>query len=143
MEFNLPVRILAAVGLLHRDGFGSLRIHPGMNASGTAWRIALHDDAANDQSECIIYSSAAMNSFMGAEVEADSDASDLAKMILAGLPSLRETTSHSEYVCWFAGLLDQVRTMADLPVAYADYFDVSNGWEVGWCSRRYYPEPPQ
>ena len=158
MEFNLPVRILEAVGLLHREGFGSLRAYPGMNASGSAWRVALYEDqpsvsgagatsgsdaAAGDKEECIRYSSAAQNEFVGAKVDAHTDARHLAELIRLGLPSLQVTTSHSEYVRWFAGLLDQVRTVDDLPVAYADYFDVSNGWELGWCSRRYYPEPPK
>ena len=41
MDFKVPLLILQAVHHLHRQGFGSLRIHPGMNASGTAWRITI------------------------------------------------------------------------------------------------------
>jgi len=154
MEFNLPVRILEAVGVLHQAGFGSLRVHPGMNASGTAWRVTVFEEppvsgpglatgqGSGDGDERIGYSSASHNEFMGVEVQADRDAHHVAALIRAGLPSLRVTTSDSEYVRWFAGLLNQVRTFDDLPVAYADYFDVSKGWEIGWCSRRYYPQPP-
>lgn len=33
--------------------------------------------------------------------------------------------------------------MRDLPVAYADYFDDSNGWELGWGTKHFFPRPPE
>ncbi len=79
---------------------------------------------------------------MGVEIQTHHDARHVAEMIQAGLPSLRLTTSQTNYVRWYAGLLEQVHTFDAVPVAYADYFDVSKGWELGWGSRRFYPEPP-
>lgn len=156
METGLPIRIMEAVGLLHCQGYGSLRILPGMNASGTAWRISIFDDTAvtdpesnpdpdpdpDEGAECIYYSSAGFNEFNGTEFNRSVEADQVARLILSGLPGLQMATGRLDYVRWYAGLIDRVESLEDLPVAYADYFDSSKGWELGWCSGRFFPEPP-
>ncbi|PJJ42956.1 hypothetical protein ATK23_0116 [Glutamicibacter mysorens] len=70
----------------------------------------------------------------------------VAEAILEALPSLQRSTQgetgNLDYVRWYAQLLSQVTRLDELPVAYADYFDDSEGWELGWGSDRRFPAPP-
>ena len=156
MDFKVPLLILQAVHYLHRQGFGSLRIHPGMNASGTAWRITIFnafenpqsdsgewfDPEPDDEANCLRYSSAGWYEFAETEVDDDTAVEKIALLILAHLPAPRATGSDTRYVRWYDSLMEHVRSMADLPVAYADYMDHDRGWEIGWGSGRRHPAPP-
>lgn len=157
MESLLPLRIFEAVRLLHRLGYAGLRILPGINASGTAWRIILFNVSEWDNRdefggpyharESCVYSTGADNIFNNT-VQFPEDVShvSVAEAILDGMPSLQRTslsqTGNDEYVRWYAMLASQVNTLSDLPVAYADYFDDSEGWELGWGSKRRFLPPP-
>lgn len=157
MDSQLPLRILEAVGLLHRLGYLGLRILPGINASGTAWRIIIsnvtewkpdlkYGDPHSAEESCL-YSTAAENVFNN-DVQFPEDVSrvSVAEAILETMPSLQrsapEETGNLDYVRWYAQLLSQVTKLSELPVAYADCFDDSEGWELGWGSDRRFPAPP-
>ena len=70
----------------------------------------------------------------------------VAEAILESMPSLQRTTpeqtGNQEYASWYAQLISQVHNVRDLPVAYADYFDDSKGWELGWGTKHFFPRPP-
>lgn len=70
----------------------------------------------------------------------------MAEEILKAMPSLQRTTldetGNQAYVLWYAMLCSQIRDLRDLPIAYADYFDDSEGWELGWGSKRRVRTPP-
>lgn len=157
MDTQLPLRIMEAVGLLHRLGYLGLRILPGINASGTAWRIVIHNvtewnpedkfgDPFNSEESCV-YTTAGANVFNN-DVQFPEDVSrvSVAEAILEAMPSLQRSTpgetGNLDYVRWYAQLLSQVTRLDELPVAYADYFDDSEGWELGWGSNRRFPAPP-
>lgn len=157
MDSVLPLRIVEAIGLLHRLGYAGVRMLPGINSSGTAWRIIIfnveewdHEDeygAPYMATESCVYSTAGENVFNN-DVQFPADVShiDVAEAILDALPSLqRSALSHNgnkEYVNWYRQLQSQIKTLQDLPVAYADYFDDSEGWELGWGSQHRFPKPP-
>jgi hypothetical protein len=148
----MPLLILQAVRHLHEQGIGSLRIFPGMNASGTAWRITIFSAGADtdelsypepeDEAACVRYSSADGNEFTGVHLGHDADATLVAALILVNLPDLLPADSDAQYLQWYRSMMEQVRSVEDVPVAYADYFDDGKGWELGWGSGRYYPAPP-
>lgn len=158
MDSQLPLRILEAVGLLHRLGYLGLRILPGINASGTAWRIVIFnvtgwnpEDKIGDPhnaSETCLYTTAGGNVFNN-DVQFPEDVSriSVAEAILAALPSLQRSTpgetGNLDYVRWYAQLLSQVTRLSELPVAYADYFEDAEGWELGWGSGRRFQAPPR
>lgn len=158
MDSQLPLRILEAIGLLHRLGYLGLRVLPGINASGTAWRIIIFnviewnaEDKFGDPhnaSESCVYTTAGVNVFNN-DVQFPEDVSHVgvAEAILESMPSLQRSTpgetGNLDYVRWYAQLLSQVTRLDELPVAYADYFDDSEGWELGWGSDRRFPAPPR
>ncbi|WP_146112262.1 hypothetical protein [Arthrobacter sp. MYb222] len=157
MDSQLAVRAIEAVRLLHRLGYLGLRILPGINASGTAWRIAIFNVTewrADDPfggpflaRERCLYSTADENAF-NQEIQFPRDVShvSVAEAILDGMPSLQrssmEETGNREYVHWYAQLASLVNQLSDLPVAYANYFDDTEGWEMGWGSKQRFPHPP-
>ncbi|EMQ98445.1 hypothetical protein ADIAG_02466 [Paeniglutamicibacter gangotriensis Lz1y] len=159
METQLPLRILEAVRLLHRLGYRGLRILPGLNASGTAWRIVIFnvtewnaDDefgAAFEASESCLYSTAADNIFNDSvQFPVDVSHVEVAEAVLEAMPSLQRRslaeTGNSDYVGWYAQLMSQVHQLSDLPVAYADWYDPPDGWELGtdMNCERLFPKPP-
>ncbi|WP_349428076.1 macro domain-containing protein [Microbacterium sp. LWS13-1.2] len=134
------VRILQGVRELHRRGFHRLRVSPGLAPSGMYHRIVLTDAA--DPDATIHYTSGAETEFAGGTVDAMSTPGDVAELILRALPRLAATHDATEYAAWFAGLLAAVEPEHALPVSFADYFDDSAGWEIGWGSGLRYPAPP-
>ena len=135
------VRILQGVRELHRRGFHVLRVQPGMAPSGMYWRIVLRDAADTDTA--IHYTSGAETEFAGGTVDAMTTPAAVAELILRALPRLAATHDEPEYAAWFAGLLAAVEPQHALPVSFADYFDDSAGWEIGWGSGLRYPAPPR
>ena len=134
------VRILQGVRELHRRGFHSLRVHPGVAPSGMHWRVVLTDAA--DPASSVRYTSAAGADFADGVVDATTDAGDVADLILRALPGLSAGADAPRYAEWFEGLLARVEPEHRLPVSFADYFDDRTGWEVGWGSGERYPAPP-
>ena len=134
------VRILQGVRELHRRGFHTLRVRPGVAPSGMYWRVWLTDAA--DPASSIRYTSGAESEFAGGVVEATTRPADVAELILRALPGLSATHDAPRYAEWFEGLLARVEPEHRLPVSFADYFDDRPGWEIGWGSGERYPAPP-
>ncbi|WP_137843778.1 O-acetyl-ADP-ribose deacetylase [Microbacterium sp. 2FI] len=134
------VRILQAVRVLHERGYHRVRIHPGMSASGMYWRTQAGDLA--DPRAQVAYTTGAVNEFLGRHVDALTPRAELADAMLAAMPTLEPLADDPAYVAWYAGLLARVEQTYGRPISYADYFDDSLGWEIGWCTDDRYPAPP-
>lgn len=159
MDSHLSLKILEAVRLLHRLGYGGLRIIPGLSATGHAWRIIIFnvtewnaDDEYGDPfgaAESCLYSTASENDFNGkVRFPHETSPVDVAEAILAAMPSpqrssLNETGNH-DYVSWYAQLMRRVHRVTDLPVAYADWHQKPEGWALGtdMSGERIFPGPP-
>lgn len=159
MGSHLSLKILEAVGILHRLGYRGLRILPGLNAAGLAWRVEIFnvtewnaDDefgAPFNAAENCLYSTASENTF-SASIRFPHDVSlvEVAEAILEAMPSLQRTslseTGNRDYVNWYARLMGQVHQLTDLPVAYADWHQKPDGWELGtdMSGERTFPGPP-
>lgn len=159
MDSQLPLRILEAVRLLHRLGYRGLRIIPGLSATGLAWRVAIFnitewntDDkfgAPLDAAEEFLYSSSSENDFNGSiRFPPETSSVEVAEEILEAMPSLQRSslseTGNRDYVNWYAQLMNQVHQLSDLPVAYADWHQKPDGWELGtdMSGERTFPGPP-
>ncbi|WP_194395905.1 macro domain-containing protein [Microbacterium atlanticum] len=134
------LRILQGVRELHRRGFHGVRVRPGVAPSGMYWRVSLWDAA--DPASGIHYTSGTETAFAGDAVEATTPAHDVAELILRAMPGLAPTGDAPGYAQWYEGLLARVEPEHRLPVSFADYFDDSEGWEIGWGSGVRYPAPP-
>ncbi|WP_426320655.1 O-acetyl-ADP-ribose deacetylase [Microbacterium sp. E-13] len=134
------VRILQGVRALHRRGYHGLRVNPGVAPSGLFWRVVLTDAA--DPGSSVRYTSADEAKFAGGVVDAMTTPHEVAEQILRALPRLRPANDAPAYAAWFAGLLAAVEPEHALPVSSADYFDDTDGWEIGWNSGLRYPAPP-
>ena len=66
----------------------------------------------------------------------------VADLILRALPTASPTADDPDYVAWFATLMKIVEATEQLLIAYADYLDASQGWEIGSGSDIRYPRPP-
>jgi O-acetyl-ADP-ribose deacetylase (regulator of RNase III) len=149
---STPIRILQGVRELHRRGYHRVRVLPGMNASGSAWRVAVTvaenlstrdmDAQLLDHDLVVRYSTGRFTAFAGAEVTAATGPDEVADLILAALPGLTPGTGDPSYAAWFEDLMHLVERLDAPPIAYADYFDDSKGWEVGWGSGVFHPHPP-
>lgn len=149
---STPVRILQGVRVLHQRGYHAVRVLPGMSASGLHWRVAV-TTADNmsvegghlhvcDHNGVIFYSTAGLTAFAGAEVTVTTGPETVADLILAALPGTAPTADDPEYLAWFDDLMRLVDQHGTVPIAYADYFDDTAGWEVGWGSGLRHPHPP-
>lgn len=146
-----PVRILQGVAFLHQRGYHRLRVLPGVSPSGMFWRVAItHADNLIDDSDyphlvdfdrAINYTTGALTEFAAGEVNVVSTAEAVADLILQALPATVPTNDDPAYVAWYADLLQVVEGSGSLPIAYAEHFDASEGWEVGRGVR--YPLPPK
>jgi O-acetyl-ADP-ribose deacetylase len=147
-----PIRILQGIGVLHRRGYHRVRALPGISPSGVYWRVAVTaadnvTDAGGsvhvrDLDAAVTYTTAGLTEFAGGEVTLTTGPETVADLILNALPQVTPAADDPRYVSWFAGLLRLVESPRALPVAYADYFDDAEGWEVGWGSGVRYPHPP-
>ncbi|MDQ1287499.1 MAG: O-acetyl-ADP-ribose deacetylase [Actinomycetota bacterium] len=146
-----PRGVLHGVRALHERGCHGVRVFPGMSPSGMYWRATVTapslpadevSSAPRPTSPTISYSTADLTTFAGGEVTAGTAPEDVADLIIAALPHRDTTVDDPEYVAWFAGLLELVDRHDALPIAHADWFDASKGWEIGWGSGLRYPGPP-
>lgn len=146
-------RILQGVRVLHRRGYHLVRVYPAVSPTGMAWRALVTvagnmvDDGgvyARDTDEAIHYTSANGPWFAGpVPVTVATSPETVADDILAALPSVAPSANDPGYVAWFDGLMELVERHHALPIASADYFDDSLGWEIGWGSGLRYPHPPR
>ncbi len=134
------VRILQGVRELHRRGFHRLRVRPGVAPSGMHWRVVVSD--ADDPATSIPYTSGAESAFADGAVDAMSSPGEVADLVLRAMPRLRPDADDPRYVAWYDGLVALVEPRHELPVSFADGFDDTEGWEIGWGSGIRYPAPP-
>lgn len=142
--------ILDAVVLLHARGYERVRVHPGVSPSGMHWRISVkiaRSTMGSDQprpmktSGPFFYSTGSGDDVAGLRVSSTTSVNQMANWILdvLGNPS---TETDPGYVRWFAELVALSHASGALPIAYADYFDPKDGWEIGWGSGLRIPHPP-
>ncbi|MCS4275830.1 O-acetyl-ADP-ribose deacetylase (regulator of RNase III) [Mycetocola sp. BIGb0189] len=141
--------ILDAVRVVHARGYHRVRVSCGMNASGSNWRVTIWDDSsgsgyipANPDGYVLRYTDGMGPNFLDTQVPPLADPDALADRIIAALPHVRPLRDDAEYAAWFAGLQNLCRREISVPIGYADYFDDTLGWEIGWGSGVRYPLPP-
>lgn len=147
-----PLRILQAVRVLHQRGYRGVRILPGMSPSGMHWRVSVTtsenlDDASGslilrDWDRALNYTTGGGSEFAGARVTVATSPEVAADVILAALPELSPENADPSYEQWYDELMKLVERHGDMPIAYADYFDEEDGWEIGWGSGIRHPHPP-
>lgn len=146
-----PMRILQGVRVLHQRGYHSARILPGLSASGMYWRVtiapavdlAVGDFGPRDQDSRLFYTTGAGREFAGSRVDINTTPDIVADLIAAALPALTAANDDPTYAEWYVGLMRLVEEHDALPIAYADYFDATPGWEIGSSGIRYsHPPPP-
>ncbi|WP_425005598.1 macro domain-containing protein [Mycolicibacterium sp. S3B2] len=147
-----PIRILQGVRVLHQRGYHRLRILPGMSPSGMYWRVAitLSDNLIDDVNyptvidweAALHYTTGGLTEFAGAEVTVTTTPESVADLILGELRDATPTNDDPAYLAWFDELTRTIERTKALPVAYDDYFDASEGWEIGCGSGVKYPRPP-
>ena len=148
-----PIRILQGVQVLHQRGYHRIRVLPGASPSGVYWRVAitsadnLIDSAGSSHltnyEAALTYSTGGPTEFAGGEVSVATPPETVADLILRAMPERASTGSDPTYVSWFADLLRRVESSGELPIAYAEYFDASDGWEIGWGTGVRHPRPPR
>ena len=140
-----PLRILQGVRAVHERGYHRIRVWPSISPSGMHWRATLSStDPGADRPprEVLRYTTGDLTRFAGGEVTRATSSEEVADLILAQWPGIAATHDDPAYVEWYAGLLSRVEEAGRLPLASADYFDDSAGWEIGWGSGDRYPHPP-
>jgi O-acetyl-ADP-ribose deacetylase (regulator of RNase III) len=133
-----PLRILQSVRVLHERGIENARLRAGMSPSGMYWRgtVWLGDN------EVVGYTTGNGSHVSGMDVTAATTPDALADHLLALHPDLTPERDPA-YTQWYRELLDLVEERYALPIAFADYFDATDGWEVGWGSGVRHPHPPE
>ncbi len=127
--------------MLHQRGYHAARILPGVSPSGGYWRVSIAA-AANFQAEngylelrdwdsAVNYSTGGGREFAGGRVDASTSLDVVADLILSALPRLPAAEDDPLYVEWYASLMRLIEEHHNLPIAYADYFDIDRGWEIG------------
>jgi hypothetical protein len=139
---DVGILVLEAVSVLHTRGHQRLRVFPGMSGSGLYWRTAV-THASNftdhgythlrDFEAAFHYTTGSEFEVAGVGVDSSTTAAELADRIMPLLPD-PGLGPDPEYVAWYGDLMDLVRRNQALPIAYADYFDDEDGWEIGWGS---------
>ena len=152
LPFRTSLRILQGVRALHQRGYHAARILPGMSASGGYWRVSIAAAAdfqtedgyleLRDWDSAVSYSTGDGTEFAGGRVDTSTSPDVVADLILSALPRLPAAADDPVYVEWYVRLMRLVEEQHSLPIAYADYFDVNPGWEIGSDSGIRYPHPP-
>ncbi|MBV5247066.1 macro domain-containing protein [Mycolicibacterium sp. PAM1] len=147
-----PIRILQGVQVLHQRGYHRIRVWPGVSPSGMYWRVAINtaghltDEGypeVGDYDTAVLYPTGSLNELAGNEVTVTTRPEMVADLILEQLPEAAPTGDDPAYVSWFAELMRLVEQFQLPPIAYAEYFDASAGWEIGWGSGNRHPCPPK
>lgn len=148
---DVGILILEAVAVLHSRGHERIRVLPGMSSSGAHWRIAV-TTAANMDDEggylnlrewesAFIYTTGTESEIAGTSVTTATTPPDIADVIATSLPAATGGDDPA-YVRWYGQLMDLVHRYHALPVAYADYSDPADGWEIGWGGNIHMAPPP-
>lgn len=152
IALSTPTRILQGVRTLHERGYDRIRVLPGMSPSGVYWRVTIatvdNTDpgggrSVSDYEAAVTYTTGSLTEFAGSEVTVTTSPEVVADIILSALPRIVPTADDPAYVAWYAGLVQLVERTGELPIAYAEYFDSTEGWEVGWGGDIRYPNPPK
>lgn len=133
-----PLRILQAVRVLHERGFEQVRVLPGMSPSGMYWRV--HVRVGSD--DLLGYTTGNESDVAGLDVSAATTPEAVADHLLTLSPGLASAADPG-YAQWYRELMSLVEEHAALPIAFADYFDSAEGWEIGWGSGVRVPAPPE
>lgn len=133
-----PLRILQAVRVLHDRGYETVRVRTGMSPSGMYWRASI---SVGDR-DILSYTTGNETNVAGMDVTAATLPDTLADHLLTLTPDL-EPAADPAYVAWYRDLMALVEEKYQLPIAFADYFDDADGWEVGWGSGVRVPHPPE
>ncbi|WP_309135418.1 hypothetical protein [Cellulomonas sp.] len=142
----VAVRLLEAVAVLHRRGHQHVRVSPGMSPSGVYWRLTLSaapgsvgEDAGRRE---LSWSTGNGTDVVGLDVTASTTPDTVADALVAAVPAFGRSWRDWTYAGWYAELLALVERERRLPVSFADWFDDSQGWEVGWGTGVRFPAPP-
>jgi hypothetical protein len=103
------------------------------------WRVEV---TIAGEAACIAYAMGAGTAFAMGEAAVAASPETVADLILNALPEVAPTADDPDYVSWFVTLMKIVDAIAQLPIAYSDYFDGSGGWKIGEDSGIRYPHPP-
>lgn len=126
----LPV--LEMVHELHKTGYQRLRICPGMNSSGTAWRCSVtpvtnilrtHGAMTRDfERDVAHYSSTQGTEYFGWRDATDSPARELAKKFIERFPEIVAKGKGEDwaYAGWYAQMLGFAE-LGNFPLAYNDW----------------------
>jgi O-acetyl-ADP-ribose deacetylase len=141
---STPLRILQGVRVLHQRGYQGIRILPGISPSGMHWRVAITTaDNLSDAGgyldlrhwdRAVTYTTGTGAEFAGTRVRVTSSPNEVADIVHAAMPYPQTADPDPEYARWYDELICLVEQHDALPVAYADYFDAGDGWEIGWGS---------
>lgn len=151
LSLVIPVRILQAVHRLHQRGHHQVRVLPYMSPAGRFWRLEITtvDNLRRgeyfevlDHERALYFTTGSQKSLGSAELAESTPTGVVADVILDALGSPSELPDDPEYVQWFDELLRVVRRRQALPVAFDDSAREFPGWEVGWGSEVFHPEPP-
>jgi O-acetyl-ADP-ribose deacetylase len=112
---------------------------PGLGGSGM-WRVTINTD--DNLTDAITYSIGALTEFASGEVTVTTSPETVTDLILNALPEAAPTADDPEYVSWFADLMQLAESTGRPPIAYDDYSDHREGWEVGSGSGIRHPLPP-
>lgn len=149
-------KLMAVVAELHRRGYESLRIVPGLSPSGCHWRCefvpasrCFPDDGAllkrGGGRNVPCYSTAEGLGAFGWPDAAARTVEELADRFQAKLSALLAGCRDPDpaYVRWFQETLDATAPLG-LVVAYADMrLQPDSLYVVGECSRKWVPKPPR
>lgn len=142
----VALRVLQAVAVLHRRGHQHVRVSPGMSASGMYWHLTLSVAPGSVEEEAgrreLSWSTGNGTDVVGLDVTASTTPDAVADALVAALPAFGRTWRDWTYAGWYAELLALVERERRLPISFADWFDASSGWEVGWGSGVRFPAPP-
>lgn len=151
LSLAVPVRVLHAVRLLHRRGHHRIRVLPYMSPAGRFWRLEITsvDNLRRgeyfdvlDHERALYFTTGSQKSLGPAELDASTPVDTVARVILEALGSPAPGADDPDYVRWFDHLLQLVTSRQSLPVAFDDSSREFPGWEVGWGSEVFHPEPP-
>lgn len=133
-NFRRCARVLQMVHELHKTGYQGIRISPGLNASGCAWRVGItpitnicrnHGAYLVDWESpfpSVHYSSANETQYFGWDDAATDSARELAAKFIERFPRIAEAGLLSDwpYAGWYVQMLGFVER-EEFPISYTDF----------------------
>lgn len=151
LALAVPLHILQGIQVLHRRGYHRLRLLAYLSPTGKFWRLEITSVdnlrageyfEVLDHRRAIYYTTGSEQRFAEAKVTAATGPDAIAALILAALPGLVRRADDPGYVAWLADLVGLARRHWALPIAFDDSPREFPGWEIGWGSGIFHPEPP-